>query len=72
MELLKANDNFSQYICGFINNKDFILEFGLIIDEITSVTVFEKEIDVSLVLSSFVKFDDVGGIHGFHALDFSI
>lgn len=72
MELFKANNNLCQDFCGLFDGKHFVLEFGLIINEITSVAVFEEKVDVGLILSNLVEFDDVWRIHRLHALDFSV
>lgn len=72
MELFKTDDNLRQDFSSLFDGKDFVLEFGLIVNEITSVAVFEEKVDVGFILPNFVKLDDVWGIHRLHALDFSV
>lgn len=72
MELFKTDDNLRQDFSSLFDGKDFVLEFGLIVNEITSVAVFEEKVNVGFILLNFVKLDDVWGIHRLHALDFSV
>ena len=60
VQSFQTDDNFSQNFSGFVEGKDLIFEFGLIVDEVASVAVLEDEIDVGIVFFYVIEFDDVG------------
>ena len=72
MEGLKAEDDLGQDLGGLVKGEHFVFEFGLVVDEISSVAVFKDEVDVGIVFLDIVELDDVLGVHGLHALDLSI
>ncbi len=39
--------------------------------QVASVAVFQDEVDVVIILKSFVQLNDVGAVHFLHALDFA-
>lgn len=69
---LQASDDFCQDLDGFVERKHLILEPGLIIDKISSITILQTKIIEILVLMNVVEFDNVGRVHIFHALDLAI
>jgi hypothetical protein len=67
MELLEADDNFSQNFSGLLKGEDSVLKFSLVVDKISTVAVLEEEIDADFVLKCFIQLDNILGIHGLHA-----
>lgn len=72
VELFEANDDFGEYFGGLVEGEDAVLEFGLVVDEVAAVAVLEDEVDVGFVFGDVVELDDVGRVHGLHALDFAV
>jgi hypothetical protein len=55
-----------------IEFKDLVIQLGLTVNKITPITILKEQINVFFVLLVVVKFDDIGRIHLFHALDLAI
>jgi hypothetical protein len=72
VEGFKTNDDLCKHLCGLVEGEHLVLEFGLIVDQIAAVAVLEHQVDVVVVLLDVVELDDVGRVHGLHALDLSI
>jgi len=72
VQLFEPVDYLHQNLCSFAEAEYFIFKFSLVVDEIASVTIFQKQINIILIFADFVQFADVGWIHWFHTLDLSI
>lgn len=59
MELFEADNDLSKYFGCFLKSEDSILELSLIVDEISTITILQNEIDVLVVLGHIIQFDDI-------------
>lgn len=72
VEFFESIDNFCENFSCFFNREDFSGKFGLIVNEIATITILKNEVDIGLVFFHVKKFGDIRWMHAFHALYFSI
>ena len=68
----EAEDDLGQDLGGFVEGKDFVLKFSLIVDEISPVAIFQDEVDEAFIFLHIFEPDDVARVHAFHAVDLSV
>ena len=59
MELLEPNNNLSKYFGCFLKSENSIFEFGLIVDEISTIAILQDKVDVLIVLGHIIQLYDI-------------
>ena len=54
MQLFETVDDLGQYFSGFAETEYFVLKFSLVVDEIASIAIFQKEVDIIFILTDFI------------------
>ena len=72
MKSFKAKDDLGQDLSSFVEGKDFVLKFSLVVDEISPVAILQDKVDKTFIFLHIFKPDDVARVHAFHAIDLSI
>ena len=68
----KAKDDLGQDFGSFVEGKDFVLKFSLVVDEISPVAILQDKVDETFIFLHIFKPDDVARVHAFHAVDLSV
>lgn len=73
MQLLQPQDDLRKHFSGFIKREHHLfVDFCLIIDKVSQITVLKYQVDVVFVFLDIIQFDSVRRVHLFHALDLPI
>ncbi len=72
MELLEPNDDLCKDFSCFLKSEHSIFKFGLIVYQISTITILQNKENILLILSHIIQLDNIRWIHCLHALNLTI